>query len=499
MGLQRTFNFLAETPNEAALDLLDTAMRSAQGEVRNLAIEALLQRKTAGGPQRLLESWDELSDDELRIVQAHPQTMQPVIQAILGEGREGPLWDRALNALRLLNLDELLPLIIDLLESSDNPQLTAQLLAVVIDGSTLLGNAARESRDRRSRNIVLWRLAESVRRFEEHRCEGLCEAFLAASAWGDRLLRSLLAEDVKTASTLSRLLMTSKLPAVLSLLSGFIRRPEIPLAVRQVLESREDDLFRDAILSSVSMRPSRKTLDNLRMLQQLSCWKETETLVGRTPASLHAPLLFAHTANTRESAKQLIVIVDVISRGDAALDYAVSVALEHVEPLDRVHLLQAALDVALDDSLGLRGDLYHRLIPRVIGLLDHPNRSVSTALSDLLRPVSMESYLDQFPQLSDQHRTALGSIVPRLDHQAVQTLQKALRSPIESKRVQAISATTSCNLTAPLKDLLEQLTKSEYLETRIAAISSLAATKGAKTHSSATPQASPPKPEFPIS
>jgi len=139
------------------------------------------------------------------------------------------------------------------------------------------------------------------------------------------------------------------------------------------------------------------------------------------------------------------------------------------------------------------------LIPRVIGLLDHPNRSVSTALSDLLRPVSMESYLDLFPQLSDQHRTALGSIVPRLDHQAVQTLQKALRSPIESKRVQAISATTSCKLTAPLKDLLEQLTRSEYLETRIAAITSLAAAKGANTHSLVTPQASPPKPEFPIS
>src|SRR3569623_1052650 len=60
-GLATTFDFLANTDNEAAAPVLVAALDAAQREVRDLALTALLARRNAAAELNVLRRWPELS------------------------------------------------------------------------------------------------------------------------------------------------------------------------------------------------------------------------------------------------------------------------------------------------------------------------------------------------------------------------------------------------------------------------------------------------------
>lgn len=473
--LEQTFALLATTSNEAAERLLVLAIDSPTAEIRTLGVGALLSRKSPKSAERILKVWNELNDDQLRAVQDHTEVMQQQIETVLRAATDSPHWLTALDAMRMLNLDALLPLLIDRLEACEDRKLRSRMLAVVLDLGTALGDAARRGREQPSvREPIVHRLAEAVRRFNKHRCEGLCEAFLATSSWTDRELRILLTEDLDTMPLLGQHLLTSGLPGVIQLLAGYIRRREVPLVAQAAIEQRTDQSFRDTLLSFVSEDANRITLRNLHTFQPLACLQATATIVGRTPNVHHAALLHAHTANQRDPISQLTVILDIICRGNRRADTAVIVSLERAAPLNGAEMMRGAIAVAESNMEVVSQSPMAQLVWRMVQLLDHPDPAVVHGLRMVMRPLHIDQILEEVNNLKDTNRRRLGGLVRRIDPSAVQTLGDELRNPVLARRARAIRVAIACDAVDPLVELLIHSAMHDHRDARLLAIAALA-------------------------
>ena len=474
-GLDRTFKLLETTPNGAAQEVLMAALRSDDLELRCRAIHGLLERRSFSGASQILQCWDDLTDEEIRAAQEHPAAMRAAVEEILQKPISSPHWMTALDALRMLSLDELRPDISGRVEACADRRARGRILSVLTQCCSHVGDAARQGRDRPSiREPLVERLAESVRRADFHRCNGLTVAFLAASAWGDKPLRQLLEDQRLVEQHLREPLLNSKLPAILQLLAGFIRRRQIPESIRSIIETRSDAAFCEALLNQVILNSGKMTQRNLHTLDYLACWGDIDTLSRRVPSQLLRPLLVAHGANCKRPEDQLRVILDVLATGDASLDPPITIALEHVPPLDPAEVLDAALAIAQNPtSTGLFSP-FQLVIAKLIDAINYPNPTVHQALRKILQPLDMGHFLDNIEMLHDGDRSHLGQLVQKLDDAAIETLTEAMRSPVMERRLHAIAAAMACRMVGPLEQAIIQLAETDYREVRMAAVSALA-------------------------
>ena len=179
-ALDLTLDTLSASTNAAAGQLLSLAI-AEDASLRRPALAAMLRRKGKDGARHVLKIWNSLSDDEVRTVQDYPVAMQPVVGEVLRGEAGTEQWHAALDALRMLSLAGLLPMLIELIEARGEQELRNRMLATVLELGSALGESARQGREQVSlRRPVVSRLADSVRRIDYHRCQGLCEAFLVA-------------------------------------------------------------------------------------------------------------------------------------------------------------------------------------------------------------------------------------------------------------------------------------------------------------------------------
>lgn len=473
-GLELTFAHLAATSNEAADALLDLALESNNAQVRSLAMQSILTRGHTLGVRRILQLWTDLNDDQLRLTQDFPQLFRrPIELTLAGEIKDIPR-ENALEALRLLSLDELLPLLIDYLETNEDRSLRATMLAVVLDLAAAIGDSARRGRERPSiREPIIRRLADSVKSCFKHGCEGLNEAFLVASSWGDRELRMLLTEDPSTIRRLHKCLQTSSLPGVIQLLAGFIRRRDIPLLAQNVISQREDAAFRDALLSAVGDDPPRIALRNLQQLPQLPCIADPAAIVGKTPSVHHAALVHTFTANYRVAIAQLNVILDVIARGNPHAENAAAISLERAERIDSLAMIQAAVSITSGNLQAIADNPVAQVVWRMVQALDHPNPHIVGALRNVLSPLQAASMMEHLDFIEQPPTPSLGGLVRRIDPSLIATLQEELRSPVMVRRLRALRLTAICEVVDSLTDLLIHAALHDHRDIRMLAIAAL--------------------------
>lgn len=473
-GLELTFAHLAATSNEAADSLLDLALESSDAHVRSLAIQSILARGYPTGVRRILQLWSELNDDQLRLAQDFPQVFRrPIEQTLAGDIKDIPR-ENALEAMRLLSLDELLPLLIDYLENNEDRSLRATMLAVVLDLAAAIGDSARRGRERPSiREPIIRRLADSVKSCFKHGCEGLNEAFLVAASWSDRELRMLLTEDPGTIRRLHKCLQTSSLPGVIQLLAGFIRRRDIPLLAQNVISQREDAAFRDALLAAVGDDPPRIALRNLQQLPLLPCLADAAAIVGKTPSVYHAALVHTFTANHRIAVAQLNVILDVIARGNPRAENAAAISLERAERIDSLAMIQAAVSITSGNLQAIAGNPIAQIVWRMVQALDHPNPHIVAALRSVLSPLQATSMMEHLDFIEQPPTPGLGGLVRRIDPSLIPSLQEELRSPVMVRRLRALRLTAICEVVDSLADLLIHAALHDHRDIRVLAIAAL--------------------------
>lgn len=475
-GMDLTFDLLATTRNEAAVGLLASSLDADDPQIRCRGLDALLRRRSHRGAMHVLGLWKTLSDAELRTVQEHPAAMQTVVAEVLADSPEHPLWSAAIDALRMLSLTDVLPVIIDRAEASGDRQVRAPLLAATIELCSTLGTTARRGREAAGRRLpVIRRLAESVRRFEFHRCEGLCDAFLAISRWSDCELGSLLSDGTRSARWLASPLAHSTLPGVIQLLAGFVCRREIPDVVRQALRTRCDESFREHLLQCVTASPSVTTRRNLRALGPLACLADCQTVAGRTRPVHHAALVHAHSATCSDPLRQLTVTIDVLVQANRDADSAVGQSLLQCLPLKEEALLRGTAIAVGAEALPDASDPLARLLWRVLQVLEHPNPAVREGLCSLLWPLHLERFLERVESFRGFKSKQLGQLIQRINPSAVERIADELRHPVLARRLHAIEAAEACGFLGVLEPLLLHAALHDQREAQLRAVKSLGA------------------------
>lgn len=466
-GLELTYQTLATTRNEAAVDALIAALDDPNAANRRRALGALLSRTEPRSSQQVLENWSKLNADDLRVLRPRKSWLAVAIDKALHGKGETVL--TAITAATGLELTAALPQLTLLAESSASRDIQQRASDAVISIVQSLGRAARADRDQPTvRGPALARLADSVRRFSMHRNEQLVDAFLLVSTWGDAELRQMISENGPQMELICKRLQATELPGVIDLLSGFIRRKNIPQRIGGIIQSRTDEPFREALLRKITSEPTATVLNNIRDIGiPKSCLGGEEILTDIAP-DYRAPMLHLYVAGNRDVTETLHLIAAAVESGSGC-EIAAAMCLSRCEVPDIDVWMRAAIPVADGDEAAIAADDNARLLQRLINLLDHPDAGLSKGVRRVLGPLHAEQMLPRFDSLRPRSRRRLGRVVMMVDPDAIQRVRDALRHPVLGNRLEAIAMADALAVVDLLSDSFTHIAHEDHQEARVRA------------------------------
>ncbi len=479
-GLSLTYETLANTRNEAAIDVLLAAFSDDDPAVRRRALSAMLSRNEQRSSELVLENWDLLQADDLRVLQQKKNWMEPAIAAALEKG--GDDVSRAIEAAKALGLTAVIPQIVMLAESSASRVTRSFASDCVIDMVTPLGREARRDRDQQTvRGPVLARLADSVRRFSMHRNEKLIDAFLLIVTWGDADFRNLMGERSPQLELICKRLSESKHVGINDLLAGFVRRRNLPESIARIIQNRDGEEFRDSLLRNVGNEPTGTALRNLGDIGMPVCCRGGETLMRELPPEYRAALAHISTATATEPLDNLHTICTAVECGGPGCDSTAALCFSRSDVPDVKIWMRAAVPVADGNQEAIAENDNARLLQRLIDLLDHPEPSVVKGVRKILGPLHTEEMLHKFDTLRPRTRRKLGRIVMNIDPDAIDRVRDALRHPVLNNRLAAIATADAFAVVDLLSDSFKHISREDHQEARMRAAEAMSSATSDET------------------
>lgn len=467
-GLSPTFETLAATRNEAAIDVLLAALAESDPKLRFAALEALTRRTEARASRMLLTQWDKVDDAGVKHLRAH----KAWITEAIGQALRGPVdaVGNAIVAAQQLQIIEVAADLITIAESSPNLSVRVRAAQSVLALVDPIGRSARRDRSRSSvRSLIVARLAESVQRFAIHRNPVLIEAFLSVASWSDGDLRAICEANAEPMNLISDRLAVSQLPGPIELLAGFIRRKSIPPRILAIMQTRTDEAFRDALLHFVGNEPSGNVTRNLRDMGMPKSCHGGESLVEGTPPENRAALISIYAVGNQDNLETMHLITTVLRHGGPGCVAAASLALAKREVPTSEFWMRAAVPIADDDQEAIALDENSQLLSKLIDLLEHDEPALQRSVRRILEPLHADAMLEKFHSLRPRSRRRLGRVVMMIDDTAVDRVRDALRHPVLSHRLEAIAMADALAIVDLLSDSFTRISRDDHQEARIRA------------------------------
>jgi hypothetical protein len=472
-GLELTFETLAKSRNEAALDVLVAALGDPDSQIRNQGVQALLCREERRAPTMLLAHWSKLEAEDLALLRARPTWIRAAVDDALGH--RSAFCKQALAAAESLHLTDVLPTLISLAESAIPRSFRLRASEVVQNIITPLGENARANRDQSTiRGPAISRLAESVRQFDLHRNAHLVEAFLSASNWCDPELRHFLSQAGQEADLLCQQLSESTNPSVMQLLAGFLRRRNVHDRILELIRSRNDPSFRSTLLRTIGGDPTQTVLRNLEQMGMPKCCQGGEALLRELSGDCQSALIHVHVACNPDYVATLHLVAAAIESGTQECLTAATIALSRCEVPNARSWMRAALHVAEEDPSRPIRDETVRLLRRLMGLLKHPDVNLVRSVRRVLAVLHAGEMLPHFQSLRVRSRRRLGRVVMKIDPDATLRVRDALRHPVLNKRLEAIAMADALGAVDELSDLFAHIAREDHMEARMRAAEAMA-------------------------
>jgi hypothetical protein len=475
-ALHLTYEILATTRNEAAVDVLLDALNRDEASTRSAALRALLKRPEPRASLQLLARWDTLTEQELRQLRSAAKWMnEAIVQGLVGDQA---MVLNAIKAAKDLSVLDILPKLISLAESSGTLPIKQAACNAVLEMVVPLGRDARADRDQPTvRGPILARLVDSVRRYSMHRVDVLVDAYLLLSSWGDRDLRQMISSQPER-ELLRKRLGASKHPGVIELLAGYIRRRKQPAWINQLIRTRPDADFRNALLAQIGPEPAATVLRNLRELGMPKSCAGGETLLSSIPVELVPALIYVYNEINNDFAQALHMAAAAIESGDAGSLHAGVMAFTRC-PVPEIDIwLRAAIPVADNDQEAIAADDNARLLHRLIELLGHGEVSVVRGVRRVLGPLHADEMLERLESLRPRSRRRLGRVVMMVDPDAIDRVRDTLRHPVLSKRLEAIAMADALAVVDTLSDSFARIAREDHLEARVRAAEAMSNASG---------------------
>ncbi|MGI9470184.1 MAG: hypothetical protein ACR2NZ_01540, partial [Rubripirellula sp.] len=476
-GLELTYAVLGRTRNEAAVDVLLSALSGAAG--RELALKTLLERSETRTPAKLLSIWSMLGEEDFEILRKRKSWFSDAISAALDRTGEDAI--TAIAATESLQLTTFLPRLVDLAESGRDDMIRRQATQAVVALSSQLGRDARADRDLPTiRCPALSRLQDSISNFETHGNEVLVDAFLMLSTWGDSDLRRILQARGKLFRMICARFAESEHDDVLTLLAGFLGRRSLHESLADLMRNRDDKVFRDIFLTSIGTEPTATTLKNLMVVGMPQCCRGGQEIVDELNDERLTALVQLYASANPNHTETLHLIASTAERENAICHSSAALALSRCEIPSDECLLRAALHVA-DQESTLAMDEDARLLKRLIDLLEHSDEHVVHGVRRVLESLHAPAMMAKFETLRRRSRRLLGRVVMMIDSDAIQRISDGLRHPVLSHRLDAIAMADALALVDLLSESFSHISQEDHQEARMRAADAMSNASGEVT------------------
>jgi HEAT repeat protein len=474
-GLETTLRLLTQTKNEAAVGVLIPALDSARVEIQEGALRALLDRHSEAGSREIVrrlhqinERWEAIIDEKRgRLTRALRDAVLATEPQLCANGCRGVLWFQEYD---------LLPALVTAAEDESNPnrELAATTLLKLAELLYEELAAPRDYRNRRDpqlvRQHVLGNLELAVRRYPKHRVGAVIEAFLLLAHRDNLVLKQILMDPLDPCYLpLVDILAHGQRDGVIRLVLSFLEDPRVPSSAITLLAHRTDSRFVERLVRKIGAEPSPAVAANLKRIDNVAWLQSEPALLERLDdAGQHAAVQLAmRSGMNRRAVYKMIEFV--LRRGNDGGRTAASAALEQFSGVEANSLCLRALDDPCPDvqANALR-QLRTRGIPgaltRLVDLMESPYEVVQRAVRESLAEFNFKRFLAAYDMLDDEVRRSTGSMVRKIDPEAIPQLQDELTAKSRTRRLRAITVAVSMGAVADVEQqLLDRLGDEDHV------------------------------------
>ena len=465
--------------------VLTAALESRFSDLRDMAIDAILARRSSSGHRTLLRRLHLLPEECRDIIRgSHTQMTHALRDVILetdtqicANGCEAVLWFREYD---------LIPALINAVTDQGNPDAdlvghTLLDLAESLYAELALPGEVRARRDPQLlREHTITALESGVQRYLQHRRREVIESFLLLTNRDNIVLKEILADPrhpafVVMIETLSK----SERGGVIRLLLALLDDPHSPSAALSVIGNRYDRRFMQYLLKKIGREPSEATARNLKRIESIGWLGNAASIIGRLDdAGQHSVVKFVTASGVRRQAA-FGVVEYLLKHGRPPGRRAAAEVLGQFNGVQANALTLECLDdedpfvqanaIAQLRSRGIPGTL-----SRLVDLLDSSEAVVRRAVQDSLSEFSFQRFLGAFDMLDDDVCRSTGMLVKKIDPNVIPLLAAELKSPMRTRRLRALAVTRTMEAVEQLAPNVIALLNDEDHHIRAEAAATLA-------------------------
>lgn len=491
-GLRKTFDLLATTGNEAAVPVLVAALDSAQAEVQEAALRAILDRRSLFGQTALVRRLHAVDDHWREIIRENHGGMAHALRnAVLDTDRQMCL--NGCQAILWFREYDLIPALVNALEDESNPNtglVTGTLLelADLLYEELALPRDERQRRDpQRMRELIGGSLELSVQRYARHKRREIVEVFLLLAQRENPTLRRILSEPHHSSYlAMVEVLLRSERPGVMRLLLSFLEDPNPPSTALTTLARRGSRKFVGHLLRKIGFVPTPLVLHNLRRIESIPWARPDEGLIDQLDDAEQHSLVKLLCASAVRRGDVFAALAHLARRGRPGGRLAALEAMTEFHGVEANQLVAAALDdqdplVQAEAVRQLRQRALPGSLARLIEMAESPQPAVREAVREALGEFRFPRFLHSFDLLDDETRRSTGALVLKIDPQAPAQLIDEMRSQLRTRRLRAVAVASAMEAVPRVERSLRKLLSDEDHIVRIEAARALAASDSTET------------------
>ncbi|MBS0208166.1 MAG: HEAT repeat domain-containing protein [Planctomycetes bacterium] len=449
-GLSKTFEFLSQTENEAAVDLLLRALESPTQHIQHAALRALLERRSVAGQLYLVRRWHTLPVDWLTILDEHRGRMTQALRDAVLDADPQVCDNGCQAALRFREYD-LIPTLLNAADEPANPN-ADRCAATLLSLTELLYEELYSPPDirlRRDPQMVRRHVAVSLeqsldRAGHAHRDE-IVEAFLLIAGRDNSVLLKKLSDPLDPCyRQLINMLTHSGRLAVMRLVLSYLEDSQAPSAMLGVISHRTDRRFVELLLRKIGAEPTPAARHGLKRMNGFAWLRDDDQLFKQLDEAGQFSAVKLMTSSGMKPAAVYDWLVKIADTGNVGGRRAALLALENYPGAEANQLVLRGLrDTDPLVQAAAAGQLRQRNIPQALSLLveliDSPHQAVRQASRDSLAEFNFARFLSAFDMLDDEVRRSTGVLVKRVDVRALASLRQELQNASGKRRMRALN------------------------------------------------------------
>ena len=380
---------------------------------------------------------------------------------------------------------DLIPVLVTAAEDQHNPN-QDKAAGTILALAELLNDKLATPRDYRNRRdpqivrrFVVGVLETSINRFEHHQKREIVEAFLVLVTCENSALRGILKHsNTKVFHTACNLLANSPRLGVIRLLVNYLDALHIPALCRKVISSRHDISFLRYFLKKINDDLTVNARANLKRISVFEWLKNDLSSPWALNGSEQSGLVALVMASSMDRADAFEVIQFVLNSGQLEGRRAAARVVHQFAGPRSQELL---FELSDDDDPSLQATVVGHLrdtgapgaLPRLIQMLESPHKEVRVALRACLSEFTFDRYLAAFDTLNEAVQASTGTLVKRVDVEALGRLANEFKSTARNRQLRAIDMAIGMDAVGILDQEITALSTSPANSLRGAAVKAM--------------------------